>query len=186
MKSIWPFGIVIGAIKKMLDYKLLILLIFESFCRDINRFQSGTRLEPAEMQDLGLIIHFLLFLPFFFSFFFNVVLFAQDLHQFFQDLLMTQKSPNTVSKRKHAWCFWNISFPETFLLVSPLLASTSRNSRFLAVPSDMLETLLQWVSSGIANLRSSGSPTAWLGNQARLEELCPVGIFIHKLLTTAE
>lgn len=84
----------------MLDYRSLIYLIFEIFCMDINRFQSRTTLELAEMQDLGLIILFLLFLLFF-----NVVLFSQDLHQFFQDLLMTQKSPNTVSKRKHEWCF---------------------------------------------------------------------------------
>lgn len=36
---------------------------------------SGTRLEVPEMQDLGLIIHFL--------FFFNVVSLGQDLHQLF-------------------------------------------------------------------------------------------------------
>lgn len=177
---IWLFGFVIYEIKTMLDYRLPIFLFFESFCRDINRFQSRTRLELAEMQDLGLIILFLLFLLFF-----NVVLFGQDLHQFFQDLLMTQKSPNTVSKRKRAWCFWNISFPETFLLVSPLLASTSRNSTFLALSSDVPETLLWWVSPGITERRSPGSLAAWLGNQARLMELCPVG-FIHKLLTSDE
>lgn len=48
--------------KTMLDYTPLIFSIFESFCKVINRFQSGTRLEVAEMQDLGLIILFLLFL----------------------------------------------------------------------------------------------------------------------------
>jgi len=77
----------------MLDYGQLIYLTFEIFCTDINRFQSGTTLKLPEMQDLGLIILFLLFL-----FFFNLFVFGQDLHHFFQDLLMTQKSSNTVSK----------------------------------------------------------------------------------------
>lgn len=113
---------------------LVLVSTCSSFCSHINKFQSRTRLELAKMPDLGLMILFLLFLLYLCGFVWS------GPTSILQDLLMTQKSPNTVSKRKHAWCFWNISFPETFLLVSPLLASTSTNTEFLAALCVMPES----------------------------------------------